>query len=53
MSFETDIKRNQPAEAENCCACDEAVYEVNDFYKTKQYTNNLGTISTIVKPKNL
>lgn len=28
MSFETVINRNQPADTESCCACDEAVYEV-------------------------
>lgn len=28
MSFETEIKRNQLAADESCCACDEAVYEV-------------------------
>lgn len=32
MSFKTTIKHNQPIETESCCACDEAVYEVNDYY---------------------
>lgn len=29
MSFETEIKQNKQTMAESCCACDEAVYEVN------------------------
>lgn len=34
MSFETQTKQSvgRSAEAENCCACDEAVYEVNLRY---------------------
>jgi len=37
MSFETEAKQiHSAAEVESCCACDEAVYEVNDcdlFYQ--------------------
>lgn len=29
MSFETVTKPNHSVENETCCACDEAVYEVN------------------------
>lgn len=32
MSFETVTKKNQPADTESCCACDEAVYEVFKLY---------------------
>lgn len=31
MSFKTEIKQYRPIETESCCACDEAVYEVNYF----------------------
>lgn len=31
MSFKTETKHYRPIETESCCACDEAVYEVNSF----------------------
>lgn len=31
MSFKTETKHYRPIETESCCACDEAVYEVNYF----------------------